>query len=88
MEIIDGGGAYLSPGFINIYIHGVGESDTMEITTESLDIISKIILKDGVTSYLPTRMTMKIDNICKALDNVKKYLEKGTAGLQVIGVHI
>ena len=88
LEVIDGGGAYLSPGFINIHIHGAGGMDTMDATIESLAKISKSIIKDGVTSYLPTTMTMKIDNIFKALKNIKKYLEKSTAGAQVIGVHL
>ncbi|ADQ13642.1 N-acetylglucosamine-6-phosphate deacetylase [Halanaerobium hydrogeniformans] len=88
LEIIDGGGAYLSPGFINIHIHGAGGMDTMEATTVSLDKISQTIIKDGVTSYLPTTMTMKLDNIFQALDNVKNYLNKSTTGAQVLGVHL
>ena len=37
-ESIDAKGAYLSPGFINMHIHGCGGADTMDGTRTSMEI--------------------------------------------------
>jgi len=88
VDIIDGKGGYLSPGFIDIHIHGSGGSDTMEANREALENISRTIIKNGVTSFLPTTMTMNESDIKKALSNVKKMKEEGLKGAQPLGVHM
>lgn len=87
-EFIDGNYGYLSPGFIDIHIHGAGGMDTMEAAQFSLDKISRSVIKNGVTSFLPTTMTMDIEIIFEALDNIKEYLKKVSSGAQVIGVNV
>jgi N-acetylglucosamine-6-phosphate deacetylase len=88
LEVIDGKGDYISPGFIDIHIHGSGGSDTMDAAANSLAKISKSVLKDGVTSYLPTTVTMELESIYKVLDTIKKYLNKESSGAQVLGVNV
>jgi N-acetylglucosamine-6-phosphate deacetylase len=88
IEVINGDGGYLSPGFIDIHIHGSGGMDTMDAAQSSLDNISKSVIKSGVTSYLPTTMTMDIEIIFKVLDNIKEYLKIGSSGAQVLGVNV
>jgi N-acetylglucosamine-6-phosphate deacetylase len=87
-EIIDGKGLYLSPGFIDVHIHGAGGCDTMDGTEKSLNTISKVIAKFGTTSFLPTTMTCSIDDIKKAIDNTYLCMQKGTDGAQILGVHL
>ena len=53
-EVIDGEGLFLSPGFIDVHIHGAGGHDTMDGTYEAINEISKVIVKHGTTSFLPT----------------------------------
>ena len=62
----------VSPGLIDIHIHGNMGKDTMEGTDEAIDTISKSVARHGVTSYLPTTMTMDEESIVKALDSIKK----------------
>lgn len=87
-EIIDGGGLYLSPGFIDIHIHGAGGVDTMDGTFDSINHISKTICKFGTTSFLPTTMTCSKDDIKNALKSIKSAKEKGTDGANVLGAHL
>lgn len=75
-EIIDAKGNIVSPGLIDIHIHGSGGSDTMDGTKEALEIISSTIVKNGVTGYLPTTMTMSKDKIYKALDTIEYLMDK------------
>lgn len=88
IETINGNGGYISPGFLDIHIHGSGGMDTMDAAESSLDKISKSVIKNGVTSYLPTTMTMDIEIIFDVLDHIRKYLNKSSSGAQVLGVNV
>lgn len=87
IETIDGKGNFVSPGFIDLHIHGANGYDVMDGTKEALEAISKVIVKTGVTDFLPTTMSMEWEKIDKALDCVREYMghEKGA---QVLGVHL
>jgi len=85
--VIDAKGAYVSPGFIDIHIHGSGGADVMDATPEALATISKTLLQTGTTSFLATTMTMAQDEIIKALENIRSCQSELT-GAQVLGVHL
>lgn len=87
-DIIDACGSYVSPGFIDIHIHGAGGQDTMDGEYNSLNSISKTLASHGVTSFLPTTMTAETGQIKKALKAVKECMDKGTEGAQVLGAHL
>jgi len=88
IQVIDARGKYVSPGFIDIHIHGSGGYDTMDATPEALKVISTTIVKNGVTAYLPTTMTMDKDSIYKALDAVRDEMKTETKGAKILGVHM
>lgn len=87
-EILDADGLYLSPGFIDVHIHGAGGFDTMDGTTEAINTIAKTIVKHGTTSFTPTTMTVSIDDIHKSMEVIKTLKEKGTDGAHVLGAHL
>ena len=101
-EIVDAKGMYLSPGFIDIHLHGAGGYDTMDGNTEALEGIAKVIVKHGTTAFLPTTMTVSIPEINQTLHAIKAFMkdraqEKRTQltrgnrkidGAQVLGAHL
>lgn len=87
-EVIDGQEGYLTPGLINIHIHGFKGRDTMEASYDALDSISKNLLKTGVTGFLPTTMCMNIPSIQKAIRNIIKCKAKGVSGSQILGANV
>lgn len=88
-EIIDANNLYISPGFIDIHIHGSGGFDTMDGDINALEKISKTIAAYGTTSFLPTTMTMEKSHIIKALDTIKKAMSTETKnGANILGVHL
>jgi len=56
-HIVDGGGCYLTPGLIEIHSHGAGGSDFMDGTLEDILTASRMHLRHGVTTLLPTTLT-------------------------------
>lgn len=89
IEKIDAGGHYVSPGFINIHIHGCGGADTMDATPEALDTISTIQAATGVTAFLPTTMTYDLTSIDKALTNIRKVMDRGEEpGAKILGAYL
>lgn len=86
--IIDAQGNYVSPGLIDIHIHGCNGFDTMDEDENALEVISKGLAKTGVTSFLPTTMTMSPERIYKAFDNIIKAKNKSIKGAKVLGAHM
>lgn len=86
--VIDCKGLFVSPGFIDIHIHGAGGHDTMDGTFEAINEISKTICKYGTTSFTPTTMTMSKEDILKSMMAIKKAKINGTDGAIVLGAHL
>ena len=87
-KIIDAHGKYVSPGFIDIHIHGAGGKDAMDGDLSALKIISETIAKNGVTSFLPTTMTMEKEKIYKALVTVRLARSEHIRGAKILGAHM
>ena len=88
-EIIDAKGGYVSPGFIDLHIHGYLGKDVCDCSEESIREISGGIIKNGVTGYLPTTMTEDMSVITKALEVLRSLKEesKGWNGSTILGCH-
>jgi len=86
-KVIDAQGNYLSPGFIDIHIHGSGGADVMDATPKALQTISSTLLQTGTTSYLATTMSMSEAAIHAALENVK-LTSNEIEGAKILGAHL
>lgn len=90
-ERIDAGGLLVSPGLIDLHIHGYLGEDTSDGSEEGVRTIAKGLLENGVTSFLPTTMTVSWPEIEAAFDVVRKLKaeskEAGFVGAQILGAH-
>ncbi len=87
-KIIDANGGYVSPGFIDLHIHGYLGRDVCDASEESMRIISKGLLENGVTGYLPTTMTVDMSVINAAIDSCRSLMgEEDFDGSTILGVH-
>jgi len=87
-EIIDAKGNYVSPGFIDMHIHGSGGYDVMDGTIEAINGVSQAVVKNGVTGFLATTMTMSKEKIYSALDSVREVMKSEVKGAKVLGAHM
>lgn len=88
VDWIDAGGHYVIPGLIDVHIHGYKGHDVMDGDEVGLKAIAKGIAENGVTSFLPTTMTMETKTIEKAIENVKKVMLQIHDGAQILGIHM
>ena len=74
--VIDACGGYVSPGLIDMHIHGYLGKDVCDGEEESIRTISKGLLANGVTGYLPTTMTVDMAVIRRALEVCRDLQEE------------
>lgn len=88
-EVIDAGGNYVAPGLIDIHIHGYLGEDTCDAKPDGIRKMAYGVAKNGVTSFLPTTMTVSKDEIVAALNTVRSLKEESKTwdGAEIIGVH-
>lgn len=88
-EVIDAKGGYVTPGFIDLHIHGYLGKDVCDGEEDSIRTISKGIIANGVTSYLPTTMTVDMSVIKKSLQVLRDLKEesKNWEGSEILGAH-
>ena len=89
--VIDAEGGYIAPGLIELHIHGYLGKDVCDASKESIRIISKGLLENGVTGYLPTTMTVDMQVITGAIQSVRALMAESRTpefdGTQILGVH-
>lgn len=86
-EVIDAQGRYLSPGFIDLHIHGCVGNDTMDDNDSSIRNMSRSLTATGVTSFLPTTMTMRQSTTSRTIDRIRSVMGKEPGAL-VLGCHL
>ena len=83
---IDAKGNYVSPGFIDIHVHGGAGYEFVDATKEAIIKASDIHAKHGTTTIYPTISAYEYDKTAKALDAVKKY--SAEAMPNIYGCHL
>lgn len=88
-DVIDAEGGYVSPGLIDMHIHGYLGKDVCDGEEDSIRTISKGLLGNGVTGYLPTTMTVDMKVIRKALEVCRALKEESKTweGSEILGCH-
>ena len=86
--VIDAMGKYISPGFIDIHVHGGGGSDFMDGTVEAFLKIAETHARYGTTSMLPTTLTAEKEDLLQTLEIYKEANSKNFNGDQFLGMHL
>ena len=87
-EIIDAEGNFISPGFIDLHIHGGMGSDFAEGDAEGVINAANFHLSHGTTTIFPTTLSADLKSIMEALGSVQKAINSGKILSNVGGVHL
>ena len=79
---------FISPGFIDIHVHGGGGSDFMDGTIGDFLTIAETHLKYGTTALVPTTLSAGKENLLHILDTYRKASQENVKGAQFLGIHI
>ncbi len=85
---IDLNGKYLAPGFIDIHLHGGGGADLMDGDIDSILKIAESHIKFGTTSFYPTTLTSKDEELFRLFDNLVIAKKENNKGAKIMGLHL
>lgn len=84
--VIDVSGALVTPGLIDVHIHGGYEVDTMDADESRLRQLSEDMLQEGVTAFFATTITQSKEAIERALTAVRNVIESDDT--TIVGIHL
>lgn len=85
-EVIDCEGLYLSPGFIDLHVHGGGGISCMCCDANKIKAMAKAHALHGTTSILPTTLAAPVEQLLEVTEYIKKAAEASTDS-NILGVH-
>lgn len=89
-QVVDGRGDYLSPGFIDIHVHGGDGADFMDGTADAVRVACRAHARHGTTTIFPTTTTGSPEQIHAMLDAVNTVQAERSVqtGARIAGVHL
>ncbi len=84
-DMVELGGNYLAPGFVDLHIHGAVGRDTMEASSDAFRAICNYHASGGTTSLLLTTATAPMSAIVKVIKQVR---DCRSSIKQIAGVHV
>lgn len=87
-EVIDAYGRYVSPGFIDIHVHGGGGHDFLDGSVEAFLTIANMHARHGTTGIVPTLATCSHNDLFESFEVYRKAKSMNKEGADLIGLHL
>ena len=84
-QMIDAKGGYISPGFIDIHVHGGDGADFMDGTPEAIADACRAHARHGTTTIFPTTTTGSFEQIMAMIEACRTAVDTGA---RIGGVHL
>ncbi|MGE5559316.1 MAG: N-acetylglucosamine-6-phosphate deacetylase [Bacillota bacterium] len=85
---IDAGGNYVSPGFIDIHVHGGGGHDFMDGTVQCYLGAAAKHAEHGTTAMIPTTQSSALDELKNSFAVFKEAKQLNKNGAEFLGLHL
>lgn len=86
--VIDARGHYVSPGFIDLHIHGGGGHDFMDADVTAFLKVAEKHLEYGTTSMVPTTLSSDKASLLKTIEVYEAAHQQNVAGARFLGLHL
>lgn len=91
-EVIDADGAYISPGLIDVHIHGYKGVDVSDDDPDAVRRMACELTENGVTAFLPTTLTVSweiLKSICEHMRILAGESRRPDfPGAEIPGIHM
>ena len=78
---------YLSPGFIDLHVHGAIGRDTMEASEDAFASIAEFHASGGTTSIALTTISAQLEKMTAVLEMARNF-SNTHAGARLLGIHL
>ncbi len=89
---LDAGGDVVTPGFIDLHVHGGDNADFMDGTLEAFETVIRAHTRHGTTTIVPTSTVARHEQTIAFLENTRVLQRRGAdprAGLsRTLGAHL
>ena len=79
---------WITPGLIDLHLHGAGGYDLMDGTAESVEAVSRTLVRHGTTAYLATSVVRHDIPSNRHLEIAAELTGKRDSGAEVLGIHV
>ena len=91
-SIVDAAGGFVTPGFVDLHVHGGDNADFMDGTLEAFETAVRAHTRHGTTTIVPTSTVARHEQTLAFLQNTRSLQRRGAQperGLcQVAGAHL
>ena len=86
--VFDAAGRYVSPGFVDIHVHGGGGHDFMDATQGAFNGAARLHRRHGTTSLLPTTLCCPHEELLDFLSALSRAQKLPGVGAALVGAHL
>ena len=87
-KIVDVGGLFLSPGFIDVHVHGADGGYFMSGEQDQIDKTCKMHMRHGTTAMTPSISAAPKEVIIKSLSGINEYEKTEKVRPDFLGLHL
>lgn len=88
-QVIDARGGYVSPGFVDVHVHGGGGADFMDGTPDAVRTVCAVHARHGTTTIFPTTTTGAPEEIHAMIAACRVVRDEGRDDIsRIAGIHL
>lgn len=88
--LVDAHGGFITPGFVDLHVHGGNGTDFMDGTQEAIRTACRAQAKHGTTTIFPTTTTAQADELLEMISACKQIQNANCIanGARIAGIHL